>query len=182
LTARQEEVQTLGGPGCLADFPVPPAKRRRNGPANIVINQQRNVYLQKENAMPRTKLSVPDVAEVGPDLWSNAIRAGDMLFISGQVARPFEGGTQIVGKNEYEQTKQIFSRIDRIIRAAGGTMDNLVKMTIYVVDIKNNTEVWRARREFFTGDFPASTLVEVRSLAKPDVLVEIETVAYLGRS
>jgi enamine deaminase RidA (YjgF/YER057c/UK114 family) len=65
---------------------------------------------------------------------------------------------------------------------AGGTMDNLVKMTIYLVDIKNNTEVWRARREFFTGDFPASSLVEVRSLAKPEVLVEIEAVAYLGRS
>jgi 2-iminobutanoate/2-iminopropanoate deaminase len=130
----------------------------------------------------RTKVSVPDVAEAGPDLWSNAIRAGDMLFISGQVARPFEGGTSMVGKNEYEQTKQIFSRIDRIIKAAGGTMDNLVKMTIYMVNIKNNTEVWRARREFFTGDFPASTLVEVRSLAKPEVLVEIEAVAYLGTS
>ena len=93
--------------------------------------------------MPRTKVTVPDVAEAGPDLWSNAIRAGDMLFISGQVARPFEGGTQIVGKDEYEQTRQIFSRIDRIVKAAGGTMDNPVKMTIYVVDIKNNTEVWR---------------------------------------
>ena len=45
--------------------------------------------------MPRTKLSVPDVAEAGPALWSNAIRAGDMLFISGQVARPFEGGTDL---------------------------------------------------------------------------------------
>ena len=132
--------------------------------------------------MTRTKVSVPDVAEVAPGLWSNAIRAGDMLFISGQVARPLEGGTGIVGKDEYEQTRQIFSRIDRIIQAAGGTMDNLVKMTIYVVDIKNNTEVWRARREFFAGDFPASTLVEVRSLAKPEMLVEIETVAYLGKS
>jgi len=109
--------------------------------------------------MPRTKVSVADVAEAGPDLWSNAIRAGDTLYISGQVARPFEGGTGMVGKNEYEQTKQIFSRIERIIKAAGGTMDNLVKMTIYVVDIRNNTEVWRARREFFSGDFPASTLV-----------------------
>ena len=49
------------------------------------------------------------------------------------------------------------------------------------VDITKNTEVWRARREFFTGDFPASTLVEVRSLAKPEVLVEIEAIAYLGR-
>ena len=96
--------------------------------------------------MPRIKLSVPDVAEVRPGLWSNAIRAGDMLFISGQVARPFEGGTEIVGKDEYEQAKQIFSRIDRIIKAAGETMDNLVKMTIYVVDIKKNTEVWRVNR------------------------------------
>jgi len=58
--------------------------------------------------MSRTKVSVPDVAEVAPGLWSNAIRAGDMLFISGQVARPFEGGTGIVGKDEYEQT---FGRI-----------------------------------------------------------------------
>ena len=132
--------------------------------------------------MPRTKLPVPDVAEAGPGLWSNAIRAGDTLYISGQVARPFEGGTAMVGNNEYEQSRQIFSRIERIIKAAGGTMDNLVKMTIYVVDITKNTEVWRARREFFTGDFPASTLVEVRSLAKPEVLVEIEAVAYLGRS
>ena len=96
--------------------------------------------------MPRRKVSVPDVAEAGPGLWSNAIRAGDMLYISGQVSRPFEGGTVIVGKDEYEQARQIFSRIDRIIKAAGGTMDDLVKMTIYVVDIKNNTEVWRARR------------------------------------
>ena len=132
--------------------------------------------------MARTKLPVPDVAEAGPGLWSNAIRAGDMLFVSGQVARPFEGGTGIVGKSEYEQSRQIFSRIERIIKAAGGTMDNLVKMTIFVVDIRKNTEVWRARREFFTGDFPASTLVEVRSLATPDTLVEIEAVAWLGRS
>ena len=132
--------------------------------------------------MPRTKVSVPDVAEAGPDLWSNAIRAGDMLYISGQVARPFEGGTDIVGKDEYEQARLIFSRIERIIKAAGGTMDNLVKMTIYVVDITKNTEVWRARREFFSGDFPTSTLVEVRSLAKPDVLVEIEAVAYFGKA
>src|SRR5579871_3717964 len=131
--------------------------------------------------MARKKVAVPDVAEAGPELWSNAIRAGDTLYISGQVARPFEGGIGLVGKDEYEQTRQIFSRIERIIKAAGGTMDNLVKMTIFVVDITKNTEVWRARREFFSGDFPASTLVEVRSLAK-DVLVEIETIAYLGRS
>ena len=130
--------------------------------------------------MPRTKLSVPDVAEVAPGLWSNAIRAGDMLFISGQVARPFDGGTGIVGKDEYEQTRQIFSRIDRIVKAAGGTMDNLVKMTIYVVDIRNNAEVWRARREFFSGDFPTATMVQVVALADPAFKVEIDAIAHIG--
>jgi enamine deaminase RidA (YjgF/YER057c/UK114 family) len=61
-------------------------------------------------------------------------------------------------------------------------MADLVKMTIFLVDITKNTEVWKARREFFSGDFPASTLVEVRSLAGKETLVEIEAVAYLGKT
>jgi 2-iminobutanoate/2-iminopropanoate deaminase len=132
--------------------------------------------------MPRTKVTVPNVAEAGPGLWSNCIRAGDLLFISGQVARPLEGGGTLVGSNEYEQAKQIFTRIKRICEGAGGSLDDVVKLTIFMVNIRNNTEVWRARREFFTGDFPASTLVEVRSLAGQETLVEIEAVAYLGKS
>ena len=131
--------------------------------------------------MPRTRVNIPNVAEAGPGLWSNCIRAGDMLFISGQVARPLEGGKTLVGANEYEQAKQIFTRIKLICEGAGGGLQDVVKITIFMVNIKNNTEVWRARREFFTGDFPASTLVEVRSLAGPETLVEIEAVAYLGK-
>jgi enamine deaminase RidA (YjgF/YER057c/UK114 family) len=127
----------------------------------------------------------PEVPEVEEGLWSNCIQAGDFLFISGQVARnvtPDPTGvvsTGIVGDNEYEQTKYTFQRIKHIVEAAGGTMKNIVKMTIYVTDITKNKEVWRARREFFTGDFPTSTLVEVKALARPEILVEIETVAYL---
>ena len=132
--------------------------------------------------MPRTKVTIPSVAEAGPGLWSNCIRAGDFLFISGQVARPLEGGKTLVGSNEYEQTQQIFTRIKRICEGAGGSLDDIVKMTIFMVNIKNNTEVWRARREFFSGDFPSSTLVEVRALGTPKTLVEVETVAYLGKT
>ena len=132
--------------------------------------------------MPRTKVTIPAVAEAAAGLWSNCIRAGDLLFISGQVARPLEGGKTLVGRDEYEQTRHIFTRIKAICEGAGGSLDDIVKMTIYMVDISKNTEVWRARREFFSGDFPASTLVEVRSLAGPETLVEIETVAYLGKS
>jgi len=129
--------------------------------------------------MPRTRVDVPEVAEAAPGLWSNCIRAGDFLFISGQVARPFDGKGALVGTDEYTQAKQIFARIERMVKAAGGGMADVVKVTIYMVDITKNTEVWKARREFFSGDFPASTLVEVRALATPDVLVEIEAVAHL---
>src|SRR5262245_24334597 len=132
--------------------------------------------------MPRTSVNVPGVAEAGPGLWSNCIRAGDMLFISGQVARPLEGGRTLVGSTEYEQPKQIFTRLRLICEGAGGSLADVVKLTIFMVDIGKNTEVWRARREVFTGDFPASTLVEVRSLAGPETLVEIEAVAYLGKT
>jgi 2-iminobutanoate/2-iminopropanoate deaminase len=132
--------------------------------------------------MPRTKVDIPNVAEAPPGLWSNCIRAGDLLFISGQVARPLEGGQALVGSNEYEQARQIFTRMRLICEGAGGSLDDIVKMTIFMVNIKNNTEVWRARRECFSGDFPASTLVEVRSLAGPQTLVEIEAVAYLGKT
>jgi len=69
--------------------------------------------------MPRTKITINDVAEAGPGLWSNCIRAGDFLFISGQVARPLEGGKTLVGSTEYEQAKQIFMRIKRICEGAG---------------------------------------------------------------
>ncbi len=130
--------------------------------------------------MPRSKVTIPDVAEVAPGLWSNCIRAGDFLFISGQVARPLDGGKTLVGSNEYEQARHIFTRIRLICEGAGGSLDDIVKMTIYLVDIRKNTEVWRARREVFRGDFPASTLVEVRALGTPETLVEIETVAYRG--
>jgi enamine deaminase RidA (YjgF/YER057c/UK114 family) len=102
-----------------------------------------------------------------------------MLFISGTVSRAADGVT-IAGRNEYEQAKIIFGKIRDLVEAAGGGMSDVVKLTIYVVTIKQNTEVWRARQEFFSGDFPCSTLVEVRSLATPEVLVEIEAIACLG--
>lgn len=132
--------------------------------------------------MPRSKVTIPHVAEAGPGLWSNCIRAGDFLFISGQVARPLDGARTLVGDNEYEQARHIFTRIKLICEGAGGSLDDIVKMTIYLVDIRKNTEVWRARREFFSGDFPASTLVEVRALGTPETLVEIETIAYMGHA
>jgi len=66
------------------------------------------------------------------------------------------------------------------LRAAGCTMDDVIKVNIYVTDIKRREEVWKARAEVFTGDFPCSTLVEVAALAEPAILVEVEAVGFLG--
>ena len=66
------------------------------------------------------------------------------------------------------------------MESAGGQMDDIVKVVIYVTDITRREEVWRARREVFTGDFPVSTLVEVAALARPEISVEIEAIAILG--
>jgi enamine deaminase RidA (YjgF/YER057c/UK114 family) len=125
----------------------------------------------------------PAVGEVEDGLWSNCIRAGDLLFVSGQVARSTKSANtagEIVGNGEYEQSRYVFERIRHLVEAAGGQMSDVVKLNIYVVDIRRNKEIWRARREFFRGDFPTSTLVQVSALGRPEILVEIEAVAYLG--
>jgi 2-iminobutanoate/2-iminopropanoate deaminase len=128
--------------------------------------------------MPKQRVIASEVDEVEPGLWSNGLRAGDFLFIAGQVAREFKG-KRIVGETAYEQAHHTFSRIKHIVEAAGGSMDQIVKLVIYVTDMKENVEVWKARREFFTGDFPTSTLVQVAALGLPEIKVEIEAVAYL---
>jgi 2-iminobutanoate/2-iminopropanoate deaminase len=129
--------------------------------------------------MKRKAITSAHLPTPPPQTWSTAIRVGDILYVSGTTARD---GDTVQGQSEYEQAKVVFTRIRHAIEAAGGTMNDVAKMTIFVTNIKNNTEVWRARREFFTDPFPASSLVEVRALAKPEILVEIEVVAHIGSS
>lgn len=121
------------------------------------------------------------VAEPADGMWSNCLRIGDQIFIAGLTSRGLDGKT-ILGENEYEQSKVIFQKIKDLIESAGAVMDDIVKLTLFVTDIKNNDGVWKARKEFFTGDFPAASLVEVSALADPKILVEIEAIAVAGCS
>jgi len=129
--------------------------------------------------MNKKRITSPHVPEPPPERWSNCVRVGDMVYVSGMTARDKDGVT-VSAEGEYEQTKVIFTKIRHLIEAAGGVMNDVTNMQIFVTRIENNTEVWRARREFFSGDFPASTLVEVSNLAKPEILVEIHVVAHIG--
>jgi 2-iminobutanoate/2-iminopropanoate deaminase len=124
------------------------------------------------------RVTSPDVPEPPPERWSNCLVSDGVAYVSGMTARV---GNGVSGKDEYEQSKVIFDKIKGMVEAAGGAMADVVKITIYVTNIKNNVKVWQARREFFTGDFPASTLVEVSALAAPEILVEIEAIAHIGK-
>ncbi len=124
--------------------------------------------------MAAMRVTHPDVAEPPPETWSNCLVAGNHIFVAGMTART---GTEILADDEYGQARAIFEKISRLLDAAGASMADVVKVVIYVTDISRREEVWRARREFFQGDFPVSTLVEVSALAMPELKVEIEAIA-----
>ena len=119
-----------------------------------------------------------DVGEPPPQTWSNCLVVGGVAYVSGMTARGIDG--RIHPGDEYQQAKIIFGKIRSLVEAAGGTIADVVKVTIFVTDITQREKVWQARREFFTGDFPASTLVQVAALAEPAIKVEIEAIAHIG--
>ena len=80
----------------------------------------------------------------------------------------------------YEQAKAIFQKIKHLMEAAGGSMDDLTKIVVYLTDIDERDAVWKARREFFTEPFPVSTLFEVSKLVRPEMKVEVDALGTLG--
>lgn len=120
------------------------------------------------------RASSPAVPEPAAGTWSNCLVAGGVAYIAGMTARGSDA------RDEYGQAQAIFTKIRHLLEAAGGTMADVMKVTIFVTDITQREKVWQARREFFTGDFPASTLVQVAALADPSLKVEIEAIAHIG--
>lgn len=119
------------------------------------------------------RVTTPQVPEPAPGTWSNCLVVNGVAYLAGMTAGGMEG-------DEYAQAKTIFTKIRHLLEAAGGSMADVVKVTIFVTDITQREKVWQARREFFSGNFPASTLVQVAALANPSIKVEIEAVAHLG--
>jgi 2-iminobutanoate/2-iminopropanoate deaminase len=121
----------------------------------------------------------PRVAEPPPRLWSNCLRAGDTVYVSGLTARDLELAP--TGGSQYEQARVVFERMAQLLAAAGGSLRDVVKLTVYVTDITRRDEVWQARAEVFDGAFPTATLVEVSALAEPEIAVEIDAIAVLDQ-
>ncbi len=128
--------------------------------------------------MPYVAINAPDTSAPPPNTWTNIkVHTNGHFYVSGMAA---------AGDSMYDQARSTFESIRRTIAAAGGSMDDIMSMTIFVTNLDENTEVWRARREFFTGDFPASTLIQAVRVGSPKVFppmrIEINCSGYIGGS
>jgi reactive intermediate/imine deaminase len=100
------------------------------------------------------------------------------LFISGQVSVDKEGNT--IGKGDVKaQTRQVIENIKTLVENAGSTIKNIIKVTVYLVDMEHFEPVHEVRKEYFKENPPASTLVQVNKLVSPDWLIEIDAIAIL---
>lgn len=103
-------------------------------------------------------------------------QVGNLLFLSGQASIGADGS--IVGVGDFDaQLAQTFANIETVLAAGGSNLSKILKVTIYLTDMSNFPQIVEARRRYFTPPYPADTIVEVRSLALPELLVEIDVIA-----
>ncbi len=110
--------------------------------------------------------------------YSRAVRVGNIVEVAGTTAVDENG--QVVGiNNPYEQTRFILSKIEKALISAGATIKDVVRTRMFVTDIVHWEEIGRAHGEYFRDIKPVATLVEVKSLISPELLVEIEVSAII---
>jgi 2-iminobutanoate/2-iminopropanoate deaminase len=116
-------------------------------------------------------------AAIGP--YSQAIRAGGFLFVSGQI--PLDPSTgALVGGDVRAQARRVLDNLSGILQAAGGSLDHVVKTTVFLADMADFPAMNEVYATFFTAAAPARATVQVSRLPR-DVRIEIDAVAYLGQ-
>jgi reactive intermediate/imine deaminase len=103
---------------------------------------------------------------------------GKLVFISGMTARCADGTIAGVGDIE-AQTRQVCENIKAAVEAAGGTMDDICRVDVYVRNMEHFESIHKIRREYFKSPAPASTMVEVSKFTSPDYLIEINAIAVV---
>ncbi|MGH7642933.1 MAG: RidA family protein [Candidatus Dormibacteria bacterium] len=128
--------------------------------------------------MEKTRIRRPDVLPEPISHYTDAVAAGGLLWISGMLPVDPEG--KIVGVGDVvRQTEQIFHNIELILKGAGASFDDVVKVSLFLLRMDDRPAINTVRRRVFGDSRPASTLVEVSALALPDALLEVETMAVL---
>ena len=119
----------------------------------------------------------PDPLE--PYYLSPGFRVGDLVIVSGQAAIDEHGA--IVGAGDFDaQAEQTFRNLARVLEAGGASLDRVVKVTIFLTDMANFPKIVELRKRWFSAPYPADTIVEVTSLALPELEIEIEAIAVAG--
>jgi len=103
---------------------------------------------------------------------------GRLVFISGMTSRRADGTIAGVGDVE-AQTRQVCENLKSAVEAAGGTMDHICRVDVYVRNMEHFEKIHKVRREYFTAPAPASTMVEVTKMTSPDYLIEINAIALI---
>lgn len=131
---------------------------------------------QSEMHMRRVQTE-PDPFE--PFALSQAIAVGDWLFVSGQAAMDAQGA--VIGKGDFlKQAECAFENLEQVLKAGGSSLLDVVKVTLFLTDISYFPQVIELRRRFFRPPYPADSIVEVKALALPDLMFEIEAIAMRG--
>ena len=104
---------------------------------------------------------------------------GRLVFISGMTARRADGSIAGVGDIE-AQTRQVCENIKAAVEQAGGTMDDICRVDVFVRNMEHFELIHKVRREYFKPPAPASTMVEVCKMTSPDYLIEINAIAVIG--
>jgi enamine deaminase RidA (YjgF/YER057c/UK114 family) len=157
---------------------VPPAQGDE-----VVDGETRDVWMRLplgtfavEEADGRTRISSGGRWEPSVG-YSRAVRVGPHVYVSGCTAAA-DDGTVLFPDDAYSQARLCLMKIEAALRSAGARMEDVVRTRMYVTDIARWEEIGRAHGEFFARVRPAATMVEVKALIDPAMLVEIEVEAY----
>jgi 2-iminobutanoate/2-iminopropanoate deaminase len=106
---------------------------------------------------------------------------GKLVFISGMTSRRADGTIAGIGDIEV-QTRQVCENLKAAVEAAGGAMDDIVRVDVYVRNMEHFDQIHKVRREYFTAPAPASTMVEICKMTSPDYLIENNAIAVLSNA
>ena len=130
--------------------------------------------------MAREFINPPDLATPPSNIYNHVVKVGTTVYISGQVSRDMNGRTSHVGDPE-AQIREVWANLEIAVKAAGGSLKDIVKTTTYVVGAENLGKIRAARLSLLPPDGrPTSTTLLVAGLADPDLMVEVEAIAVLG--
>ena len=113
------------------------------------------------------------------DLCQAVVARGTMVFLRGQCPQNLDDAKNIDSHDPVEQTHKVMQNIRQLIEECGGTMEHLVKVVVYITDVRYREAVYRTMGEYIKGVHPVSTGLVVTALARPEWLVEIDGTAVI---